>query len=165
MESIFDNARFGDKYVTRSGKEALFLRYAVNAEYNMADLYVKDWGQVRVHWDCGVEVHGYTDQDIVGKMEEPKGLDEAAEEYSKHLSTGEIDGRVLEKMGFKAGAKWMAEQGYSSEAVVGGVTLPDGEYRKVANFCSQSIRVGMDNLNLSKGDKVIVQIRKQEKID
>ena len=54
----------------------------------------------------------------------------------------------------------MAGQGYSSEAVVGSVILPDGEYRKVANFCSQSIRAGMDNLNLSKGDKVIVQIRK-----
>ena len=102
---------------------------------------------------------------------ESKGLDEAAEAYSNspeplyspghrfHWDDDALFGMQIETA-FKAGAKWMAGQGYSSEAVVGSVILPDGEYRKVANFCSQSIRAGMDNLNLSKGDKVIVQIRK-----
>lgn len=45
-------------------------------------------------------------------QEEPASeeLEEAAEEYSRHLVTGEIDGKVLEQMGFKAGAKWQKEQ-------------------------------------------------------
>ena len=108
---------------------------------------------------------------------EPQGLDETAEEYAeKNKNEWEVPIESLIygtprtrtandkweiKDAFKAGANWMAEQGYSSEAVVGSVILPDGEYRKVANFCSQSIHAGMDNLNLSKGDKVIVQIRKK----
>ena len=91
--------------------------------------------------------------------QEPQGLDEAAEEWSEVFISEEC--KEACNYGFRVGAKWMAEQGYSSEAIVGGVILPDGKYRKVANFCSQSIRDGMDNLNLSKGDKVIVQIRKK----
>jgi hypothetical protein len=66
---------------------------------------------------------------------------------------------------FKAGAKWMAEQGYSYEDKVylldGGDTYEsypglDGEGEE------QCINKAIKNGYLKVGDKVIVQIRKKE---
>ena len=48
---------------------------------------------------------------------------------------------------FKAGAKWMAEQGYTQE----GIARPDDD----------EIWVNMKNTDIKDGDEVIVQIRKK----
>ena len=87
---------------------------------------------------------------------EPQGLDEAA---TAHLSTVEgkeawsygpdhYDGKDVEDS-FKAGAKWMEEQG--EEAEVG-----------YWNQTGLSIRLdkALERLGYEDGDKVIVQIRK-----
>ena len=52
---------------------------------------------------------------------------------------------------FKAGAKWMAEQGYTKEAVIGIATEEIS-----INVSEQTL----NELDLRPGDKVIVQIRK-----
>ena len=80
----------------------------------------------------------------------PSDLDEAAEdswaiyEYRESprglYSTCYVDG-------FKAGAEWMAEQGYTTE----GIARPDD--------CE--IWVNFTNTDIKDGDEVIVQIRKK----
>lgn len=90
--------------------------------------------------------------------EQPQGLDEAAEDYGKKhkflpdewTSLDEI-GHIISKT-FKAGAKWMEEQGVTKEAIIGMATK-DIEI-------NVSGRV-LDELELGPGDKVIVQIRKK----
>lgn len=82
---LFEKANFGDRFVTRCGKEALFLRLTENSEWKFADFYVKDWGLIRVNRENGKCLNGPDmENDIVGMMPFlPSGLDEAAEQGVK----------------------------------------------------------------------------------
>ena len=84
---------------------------------------------------------------------EPKGLDEAAAKYANRgISSSadpfdEIKEYQKDKDAFKAGAKWMAEQGVTVE----GIARPDD--------CE--VWVNLTGQGFKNGDKVIVQIRKK----
>ena len=75
--------------------------------------------------------------DKLPKEQEPQGLDEAAEEYGSRT-------RYTEIPAFKAGAKWMAEQGDIFQAEISNIGF-----------------LPLPKLNISAGEKVIVQIRKK----
>ena len=90
--------------------------------------------------------------------ESSSNLDEAAEEYAYNnwedndYHTGASEGLPFDAIGhtekcFKAGAEWMARQGYVKE----GIARPDD--------CE--IWVNMTNTDIKDGDEVIVQIRKK----
>ena len=84
------------------------------------------------------------------------GLDEAAADYAKRGYSinadpfDEIREYQLEKDAFKAGAKWMAEQGVSV----------DGEFG-IRGVETESIVNELLDGGFKMGDKVIVQIRKK----
>ena len=86
--------------------------------------------------------------------DEPQGLDEAAEEYTKgvHNPDNFVESLIksYEFDAFKAGAKWMAEQGVSV----------DGEVSPLGIAPNSSLKRAI-NENFELGDKVIVQIRKK----
>ena len=67
IKELIENARFGSRFVTTEGKEAVFLRYAENAEHKFAIFYVKDWGTVQVFRSNGRECHGEIKYDIIGR--------------------------------------------------------------------------------------------------
>lgn len=122
-KELFEKAQLGDRFVTRGGQEALFLRLTENSEWQFADFYVKDWGLIRVNRENGKWLNGPdTKNDIVGKMPSlPSNLDKAAEdswavyEYRESpkglYSTCYVDG-------FKAGAEWMAGQGETLNSLI-----------------------------------------------
>ena len=115
-KELFEKAQFGDRFVTRGGQDALFLRLAENSEWKLADLYVKDWGLIRVNRENGKCLNGPdTENDIVGMMTSlPSDLDEAANNYGRNIRLGYP--RVMDETdkyiynAFKAGAEWMAGQ-------------------------------------------------------
>ena len=120
-KELFEKAKFGDRFVTRGGQEALFLRLTENEEWQFADFYVKDWGLLKVIRENGKCINGPDiENDIVGMNPSlPSNLDEVAEENSKnyycsclenHNETGICDGCENVKLAFKAGAEWMAGQ-------------------------------------------------------
>lgn len=88
-----------------------------------------------------------------------QGLDEAAEEYEANLDgsnyqdSGYTDNDMV--MAFKAGAKWMAGQGYTKEETVYFERLCDENRVMVDLGWGEPERGGFN-----PGDKVIVQIRK-----
>ena len=87
-------------------------------------------------------IRGLTDS----KLSIPSNLDEAAKKYE--LSIGSQDYCYLDiEDAFKAGAEWMAEQGYIKE----GIARPDD--------CE--IWVNFTDADIKDGDEVIVQIRKK----
>ena len=85
----------------------------------------------------------------------PKGLDEAAEDFAKRQG---IELVPFARKFFKAGAKWMAEQGWSRELEVkedaGGYPYID-KHIELYDYDT-------DTPFAKKGDKVIVQIRKRD---
>ena len=58
-------AKFGEMFNTTTGKRAIFLRYANNAENRFAIFYVEDWGQVQVFANTVREVHGDVEHSII----------------------------------------------------------------------------------------------------
>ena len=86
----------------------------------------------------------------------PQGLDRAAIDHVDSIPDGGTAKHPWNdediEYAFKAGAKWMAEQGMTKEAIIGMATK-DIEI-------NVSGRV-LDELELGPGDKVIVQIRKK----
>lgn len=70
MGNLFKKAEFGDKYETRDGHIALFLRNTGNAEFKFAEFYVKDWGVVNVHVENGHACYSDTEHryDIVKRI-------------------------------------------------------------------------------------------------
>lgn len=58
IQKLIENAYFGQKFKTRGGSCALFLRICSNSEYQMADFYVENWGQVRVNRMTGMVFPG-----------------------------------------------------------------------------------------------------------
>ena len=82
----------------------------------------------------------------------PSNLDEAAQKVEDYYDVGDEHGYLCCHRGdikdaFKAGAEWMAGQGYVKE----GIARPDD--------CE--IWVNMTNTDIKDGDEVIVQIRKK----
>ena len=153
MTNLFNNAKFAEEYKTTNNKRAIFLRFSENSEGQYAFFYVEDWGIVQVFVDSGKEVHGDIAHSVLPfKREQPQELDEAAEEYAENDAYGEPD-RVFTAamMGFKAGAKWMAEQGISFEGEVNDDEFVDSEHGIL--HCK--------DISFSNGDKVILQIRKK----
>ena len=164
IKELFEKAQFGDRFVTRGGHEALFLRLTENSEWQFADFYVKGWGLIRVNRENGKHLNGPdTENDIVGMTPSlPSNLDEAAEEYKQdeidtsvdyHDDTGEpLCFMEALKDAFKAGAEWMAGQGVTKEAVIGMST------EEITINVSQQT---LNELDLCPGDKVVLQIRKK----
>ena len=104
--------------------------------------------------DCGKGIHKqeYTGCDM-SWMDESQGLDEAAEEWvGNNCFDCDCVGENRAWDAFKAGAKWMAGQGLTKEAVIGMAT------EEISINVSQE---ALDGLDVCPGDKVIVQIRKK----
>ena len=74
-DNLFDNAKFGDMFLTTENKQAAFLRLSENAENKFAILYVEDWGTVQVFRHNGNEVNGDIAHSIIKKQEEPVSED------------------------------------------------------------------------------------------
>ena len=94
---------------------------------------------------------------LLSQLSLPSNLDEAAEEIASDIAPTHPDidwDECFEKIkdGIKAGAEWMAGQGYTKEAVVGMAT------EEISINVSQQI---LNELDLCPGDKVVVQIRKK----
>lgn len=87
------------------------------------------------------------------KKEQPQELDEAAREYADRENPTCPCGECLVKT-FKAGAEWMAEQGYSQDTCV--------YYNRFNDETEAVIHLGCDGERggFKPGDRVIVQIRK-----
>ena len=105
--------------------------------------------------DCGKGIHKqeYTGCDM-NWMDESQRLDEAAEEYEKDLWLSGIHDKGYRPRemveAFKAGAKWMAEQGETVEGEIVCAVAHPHENKVIARV----------NGNYKFGDIVIVQIRK-----
>lgn len=87
----------------------------------------------------------------------PFNLDEAAQKVEDYYDVGEEHGYLYCHRGdikdaFKAGAEWMAEQGYAFET-----TMQEDDLNELVPTCPD-----MHNHGYSCGDKVIIQIRKKE---
>lgn len=118
-KELFEKAQFGDRFVTREGQEALFLRLTENSEWKFADFYVKDWGLIRVNRENGKWLNGPdTKNDIVGKMSSlPSNLDEAAFNYAELCKYEGVD-KLLCVEHFKAGVEWLAGQGETLNSLI-----------------------------------------------
>lgn len=71
-DNLFDNAKFGDIFYTTENKQAVFLRFAENAEYKFAILYVEGWGNVQVFRHNGKAIYDDSAHSIISKKEEPQ---------------------------------------------------------------------------------------------
>lgn len=114
--------------------------------------YLQDW-----------QAEDIVDFVIKNYKPEPKGLDEAAEEYARttftqpYSETPEKEITIIEPdklAGFKAGAKWMAEQGFNTTAII--ISGDEGTLR-IHDFDRRKLKQ-----EFKCGDKVIMQIRRKE---
>lgn len=69
-KEVFESAKFGDKFLTKNGEEAVFLRLADNSEYQFAILYVNNWGIIQVFRNTGCCTHDYKEFDIDKKVKD-----------------------------------------------------------------------------------------------
>ena len=148
-QELFEKAKFGDRFVTRGGQEALFLRLTENSEYQFADFYVKDWGQIRVNRENGKCLNGPDiENDIVGMMPSfPSNLDEAAEKYSENILANNEDLQDAIEDAFKAGVEWIAGLGVNIRGRVLPREQPESELEKVARYVYESWNGGtMDDV-------------------
>lgn len=169
---IFENAKFGDMFLTAGLKQAVFLRLSENAENKFAVLYVEGWGTIQVFRENGEEVHGDSAYDILRKQSQPSlpsNLDEAANKYANNpFNYGEfvevvyefgdpvetiVDDKPFVMDAFKAGAEWMAGQGVSYETSV-------EDYGDGATV-RRPTEIEIDRCGAALCDEVIVQIRKK----
>lgn len=97
--NLFDNAKFGDMFLTAENKQAVFLRIAENAEYKFAILYIEDWGTVQVFRHNGKEIYNDAAHSIISKQEVPVSEDKMTirKEWFEHCrkswyNEGYIDG-------------------------------------------------------------------------
>lgn len=157
-KELFEKAKFGDRFVTRGGQEALFLRLTENAEWRFADFYVKDWGLIRVNRDNGKCLNGPDiENDIVGvKPSLPSDLNEAAEEIASDIAPTHPDigwDECFDKIkdGIKAGVEWVAGQGVSMLGKVG-----------IYGVDVESITKELREAGFNLGEEIILQIRKKQ---
>lgn len=116
--NLFDNAKFGDMFLTIENKQAVFLRFSKNAEYEFAILYVEGWGNVQVFRHNGKEVFNDAAHNIISKQEEPVSEDledvceQLAENARKHKAetSSPFFCPTDYKQGVIDGAKWQKEQ-------------------------------------------------------
>lgn len=169
---LFEKAKFGDRFVTRGGQEALFLRLTENSEYQFADFYVKDWGLQRVNRENGKCLNGPDiENDIVGMESSlPSDLDEAAEKKARDIfetlekhDIGEEKNRVLfgllelEALALTFshfGAEWMAGQGETREVEV---KEDAGGYPYIKKI--ELYDYDKEEPLFKAGDKLIVQLK------
>ena len=135
-------------------------RYIVEIEMPDGDFISADWLKDLIQADCDVEDESRK-KVTVQETSLPSNLDEAAGEYSRKdgnsawwLVNDEEgnDDIMLIRKAFKAGAKWMAGQGYTFETI-----MQEDDVDELVPTCPD-----MYNLGYSCGDKVIVQIRKKQ---
>jgi len=161
--NLFDNAKFGDMFLTTENKQAVFLRFAENAEYKFAILYVEDWGNVQVFRHNGKEIYNDAAHSIISKQEEhvSEDLEGAAEHLSKiYAGEGSIDPKregFAFYIGFKNGAKWQKAKDESTTEDLGeyinelSKQFPEVSFAKlsriavrVAKWQKQQIKKAMD---------------------
>lgn len=106
-DNLFDNAKFGDMFLTTENKQAAFLRLSENAENKFAILYVEDWGTVQVFRHNGNEVNGDIAHSIIKKQEEPVSEDLENEIQRYYVDWDEHPQYVQTARHF---AKWQKEQ-------------------------------------------------------
>ena len=113
--NLFDNAKFGDMFLTTENKQAVFLRFAENAEYEFAFLYVEDWGTVQVFRHNGKEVRNDVAHSVVRKQKEPVSED-LEQEINAEWNCYSKDGQVgcINRFSFELIARhfanWQKEQ-------------------------------------------------------
>ena len=114
--NLFDNAKFGDIFLTTENKQAVFLRFAENAEYEFAILYVEGWGNVQVFRHNGKAIHDDAAHSIISKKEEPtsEDLEEEVKKLWREINTGH-EYSVLDSYDILYGicldiANWQEEQ-------------------------------------------------------
>lgn len=91
MEDIFKGAKFGDKFRTRNGRIAVLWYYHVGMGIIDQMVFITTGANKLLVDGKGVSYHN-TDDDIVGKWEEPideKELDKLAEESNPNTSHGD----------------------------------------------------------------------------
>lgn len=134
--NLFDNAKFGDMFLTTENKQAVFLRFAENAEYEFAILYVEDWGNVQVFRHNGKAIYNDAAHSIISKKEEPvsEDLEEASLRASiirgQHIPKEYLDEYPYDAYAqsmFKRGANWQKEQ-MMAEAIDVEVKVDAGGY-------------------------------------
>jgi hypothetical protein len=67
MDNLFENASFGDKYQTRCGKSALFIKCADNEENKLAIFYVENLGLISVFQGSGLLFDIENGYDIIAR--------------------------------------------------------------------------------------------------
>lgn len=161
IKRYFEDACFGDKFLTRDGSLAVFLRLTENSEWDFADFYVKDWGLIRVNRTNGKSFTSQLENfDIVEPFTAFETIEDAAKKHAEKQGLKEFDNdyeREIES--FKAGAKWQGEQGFvDANAAVNGYQ----------NFCdgTASLELGIganDEFfdSIGPDDYVTIQIRKK----
>ena len=95
-------------------------------------------------------------KDILDKSKEPvsEGLEEAVNAYIGYApEVDECSSVYGKRQAFKAGAQWQKEQGVTKEAIIGMAT------EEISINISQPT---LDMLDLCAGDKVIIQIRRED---
>ncbi len=121
-DNLFDNAKFGDMFLTAENKQAVFLRFSENAEYEFAMLYVEGWGNVQVFRHNGKEIYNDAAHSIISKQKEPvnedlpkdrKTLDEYAYQCAYDMSNDWAKENATWKdvqNACKLGANWQKKQ-------------------------------------------------------
>ena len=104
-KNVFKGAKFGDKFMCRNGKMAVYLKDLGGKEYHHL-LYLKDEGDTTFA-DNGSYYYDKEDAlDIIGRFEKPvdESLQQAADEYVKKYKDFRF--RNAGKKAFKDGADW-----------------------------------------------------------
>lgn len=84
MKNIFENAKFGDFFLTRDGKKAVFIRH-MNTDDVKASCVIEGWFEGKLYHADGKVHYDYDEYDIVGKWKEnidEEELDKLAYEYA-----------------------------------------------------------------------------------
>lgn len=69
MKNIFENAKFGDFFLTRDGKKAVFIRH-MNTDDVKASCVIEGWFEGKLYHADGKVHYDYGEYDIVGKWKE-----------------------------------------------------------------------------------------------
>ena len=112
---MFENAKFGDKFVTRDGTLAFYIaRHEKVCVYDDSIVTVEHTYALpnlcTVHWckDNGVNCSNHPDWDIVSRVNKEDATKEA---YKRYEPAGMgFDGGKTERKAFIEGAEWMRER-------------------------------------------------------
>ena len=169
-DNLFDNAKFGDMFLTTENKQAVFLRFSENAEYEFAILYVEDWGNVQVFRHNGKEIYNDAAHSIVSKKEEPvseqnlSNVEKTVKNWKEPVSE-ELESEIQRYyvdwdehpeyvQTARHFAKWQKEQ-MMAKAV-------DGEVTHGKSLAIPSLGYRLDKEGFDFGDKVKVLVVKED---